>query len=190
MLTCFGLDQVGYSYLFITHTTYSWNSGKNARAFLVCGFLMKLFKKNILKIWKKSWEPFGSYLLNSTANPAHFHPNWAGLAVLFSRQLLNGFHDFFHIFRILLLNDFIKNPQTRNTHAFLPLNISPVGSVRGNKSQYEFNLMCSSVSSVIKFLFYQVKLILAKNKHNQRKLFYFFKRHNARPTKNGHNYRK
>ena len=25
-------------------------SGKNVRAFLVCGFLMKLFKKNILKI--------------------------------------------------------------------------------------------------------------------------------------------
>ena len=60
-------------------------SGKNVRAFLVCGFLMKSFNKNILKIWKKSWEPFGSYLLNSTANPAHFHPNWAGLAVLFSR---------------------------------------------------------------------------------------------------------
>ena len=46
---------------------------------------------------KKSWEPFGSYLLNSTANPAHFHPNWAGLAVLFSRQLLNGSQVFFII---------------------------------------------------------------------------------------------
>ena len=34
---------------------------------------------------KKSWMPFGSYLLNSTANPAHFHSNWAELAVLFSR---------------------------------------------------------------------------------------------------------
>ena len=39
-------------------------SGKNARAFLVCGFLMKSFKENILKIRKKSWEPYGSYLLN------------------------------------------------------------------------------------------------------------------------------
>ena len=73
-------------------------SGKNVRAFLVCGFLMKSFKKNILKIWKKSWEPFESYLLNSTANPAHFHPNWAGLAVQFSRQLLNGSPDFFFVF--------------------------------------------------------------------------------------------
>ena len=69
-------------------------SGKKVRAFLVCGFLMISFKNNILKIWKKSWEPFGSYLLNSTDNPAHFHPNWAGLAVLFSRQLLNGSQDF------------------------------------------------------------------------------------------------
>ena len=25
------------------------------------------------------------YLLNNTANPAHFHSYWAGLAVLFSR---------------------------------------------------------------------------------------------------------
>ena len=75
---------------------------------------------------KKLWEPFGSYLLNSTANPAHFHPNWARLAVLFSRQLPNGSHDFSHIFRIFFLKDFIKNLQTRNARAFLPLNISTV----------------------------------------------------------------
>ena len=31
----------------------------------------------------KSWEPFGSYQLNSTANPAHLPQNWAKLAVLF-----------------------------------------------------------------------------------------------------------
>ena len=57
---------------------------KNVREIVACGFLMKLLKKCILKIWKKLWMPFGSYLLNSTANPAHFHSNWAGLAVLFS----------------------------------------------------------------------------------------------------------
>ena len=68
----------------ITQPTAEILSGKNARAFLVCGLLMKSFKK-ILKILKKSWEPFGSYLQNSTANPAHFHSNWAGLAMLFSR---------------------------------------------------------------------------------------------------------
>jgi hypothetical protein len=43
---------------------------------------MKLIKKTILKIWEKSWEPFGSYLLNSTANPAQVEWKWAGLAVL------------------------------------------------------------------------------------------------------------
>ena len=58
---------------------------KNVRAIVVCGFPMKLLKKYILKIWKKTWEPFGSYLLNSTANPAQFEWKWAGLAVLFSR---------------------------------------------------------------------------------------------------------
>ena len=104
-------------------------SGKNARAFLVCGFLMKSLKKNILKISKKSWERFGSYLQNSTANPAHSHPNWAGLAVLFRRQLLNGFQDFF-CFNILILIYFFKY-KTIETHAraFLPLNISAVCSV-------------------------------------------------------------
>ena len=60
---------------------------KNVRAIVVCGFLMKSLKKHILKIWKKSWVPFGSYLIDSTANPAHFHSNWAGLALLFSRWL-------------------------------------------------------------------------------------------------------
>ena len=52
-------------------------------------------KMKILK-WKrkKSWEPFGNCLLNSTANPADFYPNWVWLAVLFSRQILNGSQDF------------------------------------------------------------------------------------------------
>ena len=42
------------------------------------------------KNWKKSWEPFLSCLLNSTANPAHFHLSLTGLAVLFNRQLPIG----------------------------------------------------------------------------------------------------
>ena len=36
---------------------------------------------------------------------------------------------FFSYFQDIFLNDFIKNPQTRNARAFLPLNISAVGSV-------------------------------------------------------------
>ena len=30
---------------------------KNVGAIVVCGFFMKWFLKNILKIWEKSWEP-------------------------------------------------------------------------------------------------------------------------------------
>ena len=56
--------------------------------------------KNMLKVWKKLWEPFGSCLLNSTANPPKLWCKWAGLAVLFSRQLPNSSHDFFQTFSI------------------------------------------------------------------------------------------
>ena len=56
---------------------------KNVRAIVVCGLLMKSLKKLILKIWKKSWELFESYLLNSKANPANFHTKlgWIGCAI-------------------------------------------------------------------------------------------------------------
>ena len=84
---------------------------ENMRAIVVCGFSMKWLKKNILKIWKKSWVPFGSYLLNSTANPAH------------------GTHDFFQIFRIHSFYYFIKNPQTTIALTFLTYIISAIGGV-------------------------------------------------------------
>ena len=108
----------GLNYL-LTLPTAEILSGKNARAFLVCWLLMKSNKKNILKIWKKSWELFGSYLLNSTAYPAHFHPNWAGLALLFNRQLLNGSQDFF--FSLYYFNFYAR--------AFLTLTILSIGTV-------------------------------------------------------------
>ena len=57
---------------------------KNVEAIVVCAFLMNWLKKNPENM-KKPWEPFGSYLLNSTANPAQFEWKWPGLAVLFSR---------------------------------------------------------------------------------------------------------
>jgi hypothetical protein len=83
----------------------------------------------MLKIWKKSWEPFRSCLLDSTANPAHFHPNWAGLAVLFSRQILNGSQDFFHIFSIIFIYFFKYETIETHARAFLALIISAVASV-------------------------------------------------------------
>ena len=83
----------------------------------------------MLKVWKKLWEPFGSCLLNSTGNPAHFHPSLARLAVLFSRQLPNSSHNFFQTFNISLKDDFIKNPQTTIALPFLTHNISAIGGV-------------------------------------------------------------
>ena len=99
---------------------------KNVRAIVVCGFLMKSLKKHMLKIWKKSWVPFGRYLLNSTADSAQFEWKWAGLAVLFSRYLPNGTHDFFQIFSIYFFKDFIKNPQTTIALTFLTHIISGI----------------------------------------------------------------
>ena len=86
-----------------------------------CGLwvLHEILKKTILKIWKKSWVPFGSYLLDSTADSAQFEWKWAGLAVLFSRYLPNGTHNFFQNFRICFCKDFIKNPQTTIALTFL-----------------------------------------------------------------------
>ena len=52
-----------------------------------CGLwvLNEILKKTYAENLKKLWVPFGSYLLNSTADSAQFKWKWAGLAVLFSR---------------------------------------------------------------------------------------------------------
>ena len=73
--------------------------------------------------------PFGSYLLDSTANSAQFEWKWAGLAVLFSRYLPNGTHNFFQNFRICSFKDFIKNPQTTIALTFLAHIISGIDGV-------------------------------------------------------------
>ena len=102
---------------------------KNVRAIVVCGFLMKSLKKHILKIWKKLWVPFSCYLLDSTADSAQFEWKWAELAVLFSRYLPNGTHNFFQNFRICFFKDFIKNPQTTIALTFLTHIISVIDGV-------------------------------------------------------------
>ena len=35
-----------------------------------------LWYKAMLKVWRKSWEPFRIYQLTNTANPAQFHKLW------------------------------------------------------------------------------------------------------------------
>ena len=79
------------------HTIYRKNNNLEKCAGIgLDGFISKKINKNHYIKAKK--DP-GSCLevANSTANPADFHPNWAGLAVLFSRQILNGSQDFFSL---------------------------------------------------------------------------------------------
>ena len=65
------------------HTIYSKNNiGQKCKGNCGLWVLNEMIKKYIVEIWKKLWVPFGSYLLNSTANPAQFEWKLAGLAVL------------------------------------------------------------------------------------------------------------
>ena len=82
----------------------------------------------MLKIRKKSWEPSLSCLLSTSAYPAQFRRKWAGLAVLFSRQLPNGSHNCFYIFSIFVRTN---NPQEKIDLTFLTLIISGIGGVNG-----------------------------------------------------------
>ena len=80
------------------------------------------------------------FLQNSTAN---FHPNWAGLAVLFNRHILIGYQDF--LFSLTYL--FFKYKIIENhACAFLSLIISAVG------------LKCSLLQWVCKNLYNHVVL--------------------------------
>ena len=52
-------------------------------------------KNNFVNEKNKSCEHLIIHLQNSAANPADFHPNWAGLDVISSRQIEKGFPEFF-----------------------------------------------------------------------------------------------
>ena len=84
----------------VTLPTAEILSGKTVWAFLVCGFLMKLSKKIYWKYEKNRRSHLEVSVLNSTANPAHLHPNWVRLAVQFSRQLLNSSQVFFFALKL------------------------------------------------------------------------------------------
>ena len=96
--------------------------------------------------------PFGSYLLNSTADSAQFKWKWAGLAVLVSRYLPNAPTIFFKISGYV----FIKNPQTTIALKFLTHIISDIDGV------YITNLKCQQ-KIVFSFQFLVFRLF---NKHN------------------------
>ena len=73
-------------------------SVKNVQAWVSMVSYFKKYIKSNYKSEKKSWI----CLLNSTANSVQFGWKLAGLAVLFSRQLPKGSHNF--------SNYFIMNP--------------------------------------------------------------------------------
>ena len=118
---------------------------KNGRVIVVCGFLMKWLKKYILKVWKKSWEPFGSCLLNSTANPAKLGWKWAGLAVLFSKQLPQFFFK---------LSAYLFKMISLRTH-----NISTIVGVKAKGFPY-FEVHCMQIGFLCPRLMMQEILLL------------------------------
>ena len=70
------------------HTTYNRNNiGQkcegNCGLWVLNEIIKSMYPESLKKIMGA--VAFGSYLLNSTANPAQFEWKWAGLAVLFSR---------------------------------------------------------------------------------------------------------
>jgi hypothetical protein len=78
----------------------------------------------------KTWEPFLSYQLNSTANSAHLPQNWAKLAklaVLFCSKTTSGIL----IFSFAMGADYSFYVKTIETHAraFLALNILAIDRV-------------------------------------------------------------
>ena len=81
----------------------------------------------------KSWEPFGSYQLNSTANPAHSPQNWAYFEVngLNWQCCLAGSSKMaprIFIFSIVLGAEYLSYVKSTVTHARV-FNISAVSSV-------------------------------------------------------------
>ena len=107
-------------------------------------FSHKIINRHPLQLKKsKSWEPFGSYQLNSTANPAHLPQNLAKLAksaVLFSRQLQTAPRIL--IFSIAMGADhsfYVKSIET-HARAFLTLIILFIGTV--NRQYYQLHLLC------------------------------------------------
>ena len=75
-------------------------------------------------------------IYRKVASSRQFECKWAGLAVLFSRQLPKGSHNVFQIFRIFFLNYFMKNPQTTIAPTFLTHIISAIDGVKGKFDPY------------------------------------------------------
>ena len=110
----------------------------------------------------KSWGPFWSYLLNSTANPAHLpqkQAKRAELAVQFSWQLQNGPQDlnFFNCpgcrtFILCEIHRYLCPPKSWHNNSFL-------GSVPMHNSDIATRLEIKTIFSQIGFLYSCVGLL-------------------------------
>ena len=90
------------------HSSYSWNN-KCQKCVGVGLNVLKI--KKVLKRKKKSWELIRIYLPNSIANPAQFGLKWAGLALLFSKQILYNAQDFlFNLITLIFIYFFDIKP--------------------------------------------------------------------------------
>ena len=111
-------------------TTYSWNIEWQkcigiSDLWVLNEIIQKRYPENMKK---KSWEPFWSYLLNSTANPAHFTQIGLDWLCYLTGKLLTAPRIFCFCFNILIYFFEYKTIET-HARAFLPLIISVVGSV-------------------------------------------------------------
>ena len=116
------------------HTTYRKNNNlEQMRGHGSQWFSHKMNNRHPLQLKKwKSWEPFGSYQLNTTANPAHLPQNWPNLAK--SAECLAG--SFQTALRILIFSiamgaDYSFYVKTIETHAraFFKIIIFSIDSV-------------------------------------------------------------
>ena len=87
------------------HTTYTIrNKLWKCEGKIILWDSFSILKQKICwKYVKRSCEPLRNCLLNSTTNPANFHWNWAGLALLSSRQILICSQDFFLFYVIIFI---------------------------------------------------------------------------------------
>ena len=107
--------------------------------------------ETIRKMCTESLKKIAGAVWELPANPAHFHPSLAGLAVLFSRQLPNGSHNFFQTFSIFSKDYFNRNPQTIIALPFLTHNISAIGGV--HDSHQQANISASQLDSFLVICF-------------------------------------
>ena len=107
----------------------------------------------MLKVLRKSWEPFRIYQLTSTANPAQF----TGLAVLVSWTNLKGSHYFLRTFSVALYHKWVVKTGFTFALQFLMLISDSLGGVRGSLPVTSltfhkvYRYVCINVFSVVEF---------------------------------------